>query len=60
MQGNCGSPAVITAKGFLSNDDLKKGQNMLEGLLEKIKAFDAWDITTGSDSVLLGIIDTGI
>lgn len=28
--------------------------------LEKIKAFDAWDITTGSDTVLLAIIDTGI
>ncbi len=28
--------------------------------LEKIKAFDAWDITEGSDSVLLAIIDTGI
>ncbi|MFZ2325119.1 MAG: S8 family serine peptidase [Ignavibacteriaceae bacterium] len=28
--------------------------------LEKIKAYDAWEITQGSDSVLLGIIDTGI
>lgn len=28
--------------------------------LEKIKAFDAWDITEGADSVLLAIIDTGI
>jgi subtilisin family serine protease len=26
----------------------------------KIQAFDAWNITEGSDSVLLGIIDTGI
>lgn len=26
--------------------------------LEKIQAFDAWDVTTGSDTVLLGIIDT--
>lgn len=28
--------------------------------LQKIKAFDAWDITTGSDTVLLAVIDTGI
>ncbi|AFH49286.1 Subtilisin-like serine protease [Ignavibacterium album JCM 16511] len=28
--------------------------------LEKIKAFDAWNITQGVDSVLLAIIDTGI
>jgi subtilisin family serine protease len=28
--------------------------------LNKIQAFDAWDITTGSDTVLIGIIDTGI
>jgi subtilisin family serine protease len=28
--------------------------------LAKIKAFEAWDLTTGSDTVLLAIIDTGI
>lgn len=28
--------------------------------LDKIQAFDAWDISEGSDSVLLAIIDTGI
>jgi subtilisin family serine protease len=28
--------------------------------LQKIKAFDAWDITQGADTVLLAIIDTGI
>ncbi len=28
--------------------------------LSKIQAFDAWDITLGSDTVLIGIIDTGI
>jgi hypothetical protein len=28
--------------------------------LEKIDAFSAWDITTGSDKILLAIIDTGI
>ncbi len=28
--------------------------------LEKIQAFDAWDKTEGNDSVLIGMIDTGI
>ncbi|MDR3628618.1 MAG: S8 family peptidase, partial [Ignavibacteriaceae bacterium] len=28
--------------------------------LEKIKAFDAWNITEGADSVIIGLIDTGI
>lgn len=28
--------------------------------LQKIKAFDAWNITQGADTVLLAIIDTGI
>jgi subtilisin family serine protease len=28
--------------------------------LSKIKAFDAWDKTQGTDSVLIGMIDTGI
>ncbi|HLG32404.1 MAG TPA: S8 family serine peptidase, partial [Ignavibacteriaceae bacterium] len=28
--------------------------------LNKIEAFDAWDETTGADSVLIGLIDTGV
>jgi subtilisin family serine protease len=28
--------------------------------LEKIKAFEAWNITEGSDSVIVGLVDTGI
>ncbi len=28
--------------------------------LKKIRAFDAWNITEGSDSILIGVIDTGI
>jgi subtilisin family serine protease len=28
--------------------------------LDKIHAFDAWNITQGSDSVLVGLVDTGI
>ncbi len=28
--------------------------------LQKIRAFDAWNITQGSDSIIIGLIDTGI
>ncbi|MCL5029149.1 MAG: S8 family serine peptidase [Bacteroidetes bacterium] len=28
--------------------------------LQKIKAFDAWNITQGSDTIIIGLIDTGI
>ncbi len=28
--------------------------------LQKIKAFDAWNITQGSDSIIVGLVDTGI
>jgi hypothetical protein len=28
--------------------------------LQKIKAFDAWKITQGSDSIIIGLIDTGV
>ena len=41
---------------FTPNDSLVNNQ----WGLEKIKAFDAWNITQGSDTVLLAIIDTGI
>ncbi len=41
---------------FVPNDSLVTEQ----WALNKIKAFDAWNITEGSDTVLLGIIDTGI
>lgn len=41
---------------FVSNDSLLSEQ----WALEKIQAFDAWNITTGADSILLAIIDTGI
>ena len=40
----------------LPNDSLVDQQ----WALAKIQAFDAWNITQGSDTVLLGIIDTGI
>ena len=41
---------------FVPNDSLLGEQ----WSLEKIGAFDAWDKTQGSDTVLLGVIDTGI
>jgi subtilisin family serine protease len=41
---------------FVPNDSLLSQQ----WALEKIKAFDAWNITQGADTVLLAIIDTGI
>jgi subtilisin family serine protease len=41
---------------FVPNDSLLIEQ----WSLEKIGAFDAWDKTEGSDTVLLGVIDTGI
>jgi subtilisin family serine protease len=41
---------------LVPNDSLLSDQ----WALEKIKAFDAWEVTTGSDTVLLAIIDTGI
>ena len=41
---------------YLPNDSLINEQ----WALNKIQAFQAWDITQGSDSVLMGLIDTGI
>ncbi len=49
-------PANTYRMDMTPNDSLIQNQ----WGLEKIKAFDAWDITEGSDSVLLAIIDTGI
>ncbi len=41
---------------YTPNDSLVSEQ----WALNKIQAFDAWNITAGSDTVLIGIIDTGI
>ena len=41
---------------FVPNDSLVSQQ----WALSKIQAFDAWDKTQGADSVLIGVIDTGI
>ncbi len=49
-------PMIIYQIDYVPNDTLRGEQ----WALDKIKAYDAWDITTGVDTVLLGIIDTGI
>ncbi len=49
-------PANTYKSEFTPNDSLIQNQ----WGLNKIQAFSAWDITQGSDSVLLAIIDTGI
>jgi len=41
---------------YIPNDSLLAEQWALENL----NVFDAWDITTGSDEIILGVIDTGI
>lgn len=40
----------------IPNDSLAPDQ----WALENIKAFDAWNITEGSDTVIIGLIDTGV
>lgn len=49
-------PSVTYQMHNLPNDSLVSEQ----WALEKIKAFDAWEITMGEDSVLVAVIDTGI
>ena len=49
-------PANTYQSEYVPNDSLVSNQ----WGLSKIQAFSAWDITQGSDSVLLAIIDTGI
>jgi hypothetical protein len=49
-------PSSVYKIDFIPNDSLLDQQ----WGLEKINAFDAWEITTGSDSILIGVIDTGI
>ncbi len=49
-------PANTYQVDYIPNDSLVNEQ----WALEKIGAFDAWNITQGSNTVLLAIIDTGI
>ncbi len=49
-------PSTNYKMDFVPNDSLLSEQ----WALTKIQAFDAWDKTQGADTVLLGIIDTGI
>lgn len=48
--------AVVYKVDFIPNDKLISEQ----WALAKINAYKAWDITTGNDSVIVGVIDTGI
>lgn len=48
--------SIVYKLDVIPNDSLVSQQ----WALSKIRAFDAWNISTGSDTVLMGIIDTGI
>ncbi len=47
---------IIYKIDFIPNDSLFSEQ----WSLNKINAIDAWDITQGEDSIIVGVIDTGI
>lgn len=49
-------PASLYKVDFVPNDSLLSEQ----WAFEKLGVSDAWDITTGSDDIILGVIDTGI
>src|ERR1039457_4761438 len=49
-------PAHVYHVDTVPNDSLVSQQ----WALAKIHAFDAWNITEGSDTVLVGLVDTGI
>jgi len=49
-------PNLVFRTEFVPDDSLIPDQ----WYLDRIQAFDAWNITTGDPSVLLGVIDTGI
>lgn len=53
------SPEVNNPAGWCAtaNDELIGHQ---QSVFEKIELFDAWDTTTGSSNVKVGVIDTGI
>jgi serine protease len=57
------SPAV-PAQGFsqklMPNDSLLQYQTYLDDSVGGINAFAAWDITTGSASTVVAVVDTGI
>ncbi|MFT6866315.1 MAG: hypothetical protein ACJA08_001146, partial [Cyclobacteriaceae bacterium] len=44
----------------IPNDPLAHPTTGSQYYLEKIKAYDAWDISTGSSDIIIGISDTGI
>ncbi|MCL2088012.1 MAG: S8 family serine peptidase [Oscillospiraceae bacterium] len=51
-------PNIIGAPCSIPNDPFFLSDNLWG--IEKIKAPEAWEITTGSHSVLVGVMDTGV
>lgn len=49
-------PKYVYAVAYVPNDPFYSSQYALQ----KIKAADAWNITTGDTSIAIGIIDTGV
>lgn len=49
-------PRFIYKVDFIPNDPFISSQNYLS----IIKAFDAWDVSKGDSSIVIGIIDTGV
>lgn len=49
-------PSNLYQVNYIPNDSLIADQ----WALSKIEAYDAWDITGGADSIIIGVIDTGI
>ncbi len=44
----------------IPDDPLASPTTGNQGYLEVIRAYDAWDITTGSTDIVIGIVDTGM
>jgi subtilisin family serine protease/PKD repeat protein len=44
----------------IPNDPLASPTTGNQGYLDVIHAYDAWDITTGSSDIVIGIVDTGM
>jgi len=44
----------------IPNDPFANPSTGSQGYLEVIKAYDAWDFTTGREDIVIGIVDTGM
>lgn len=52
----CCSPVYVASLASMPNDPRLEEQRMLQ----TIQAFDAWDVEGGSDTVVIGISDSGV